>query len=81
VVKVSRTLVILKHPVLERVTGFTGLIATRRNVTIQYNEALTDLSGLHGMHAIGGGLWSPTTPGCVSRRLTPWAASYSTAPT
>jgi hypothetical protein len=50
------SLVILKHPVLERVTGFTGLIATHRNVTIQYNEALTDLSGLHGMHAIGGGL-------------------------
>jgi hypothetical protein len=50
------SLVILKHPVLERVTGFTGLIATHRNVTIQYNDALTDLSGLYGLHAIGGGL-------------------------
>src|SRR5690606_1080754 len=50
------SLVISKHPTLERVTGFGSLVATHGNLLIQYNDALTDLSGLYDLQAIGAGL-------------------------
>ena len=61
------SLVVIKHPVLERISGFNALVATHAGVVLQYNDVLTDLSGLYQLQAIGGGLIVTHNPElCVS---------------
>lgn len=53
-VRAGGSIVISRNPKLERISGFTDLIVIYRNLTIQYNDLLTRLTGLYDLLALGG---------------------------
>jgi hypothetical protein len=65
--RVGGSLILSSDKLLERVSGFTNLAVITENLVIQYNDALTELTGLHALEAIGGALVITNNPQlCVS---------------
>jgi hypothetical protein len=61
------TFVVSQNPVLETISGFSGLIVVQRDFTITRNDVLTNLSGLYDVKAIGGAFVVTNNPQlCVS---------------
>jgi hypothetical protein len=65
--EVAGSLVVSSNKSMERINGFSELSVIDENLVIQYNDVLTELTGLHGLQAIGGALIITNNPAlCIS---------------
>jgi hypothetical protein len=65
--RMGGSLVVSRNDSLERISGFKKLVVIFKNLTIQYNQVLTRLTGLYDLQAIGGALIITNNPElCVS---------------
>jgi hypothetical protein len=60
--RLGGSLTISRNPALERVNGFSSVIVIYSNLTIQFNDVLTRLTGLYNLMALGGALVITNNP-------------------
>jgi hypothetical protein len=60
--RLGGSLTVSRNPLLERINGFSSVIVIYSNLTIQFNDSLTKLTGLYNLMALGGALVITNNP-------------------